>query len=221
MRVLEFYSGIGGWSSALRMKGIEHEIISAFDINTVSNEVYKHNYGNQPSSKSLETITVKYLNSLQADLWVMSPPCQPYTRNNETDHRDNNDPRSRSFLHIIDLLGKLSNPPKYIALENVVGFEESYCCELFISALRALHYATVQFHLTPTQFNVPNERPRYYCIAARDCVFPSVSAESSDGALLTSIPGYAPPAASTPRPLSAFLQSDLTPDELVRSFHRY
>lgn len=47
----------------------------------------------------------------------MSPPCQPFTRNNATDSRDMNDPRAKAFTHLIEILPKLLHPPNYIALE--------------------------------------------------------------------------------------------------------
>ncbi len=215
MRVLELYSGIGGWSSALSLRGIEHTVVAAFDINTVANDVYAYNYGRKPSAKSLETVTVDYLNKLNADIWVMSPPCQPFTRNNETENRDNKDPRSRSFLHLIEQLQNLENPPKYIALENVVGFERSYCCELFIQAIRSMGYSLLQFHLTPTQFGIPNDRPRYYCIAMLNGALESGICPSSGDNVLTSLPGWTSPAA--PLPLERYLErsSDLTDEEMV------
>lgn len=50
MKVLEFYAGIGGMSSALglaRAAGTvpDYEVLSAFDINPITNDVYAHNYG--------------------------------------------------------------------------------------------------------------------------------------------------------------------------------
>lgn len=43
--------------------------------------------------KSIDQLTPVDLDSLSADLWVMSPPCQPHTRNNRTAKRDTADPR--------------------------------------------------------------------------------------------------------------------------------
>ena len=52
----------------------------------------------------------------QAQMWLMSPPCQPYTRNN-TSVRDLDDPRSRPLLYLLNLLVKVPHPPSYIFLE--------------------------------------------------------------------------------------------------------
>lgn len=117
---------------------MEFSIIEAFDINPISNEVYLHNYGHKPCTKSLEGISAKDLDKFQADCWVMSPPCQPYTRTREQDSkRDQEDPRAKAFLRLITLLNgdELKILPRYIALENVIGFENSICCQEFLQAL--------------------------------------------------------------------------------------
>ena len=158
LKVVEFYSGIGGWSHALTQLQSEYvnkrllvrklfdsylfakltqllsykfDVVGAFDINPVANEVYRHNckifvpgilpailftvYSNQCGNfnltdvetvgstkrsrrgfnmeKSIDQLTPVDLDSLSADLWVMSPPCQPHTRNNRTAKRDTADPR--------------------------------------------------------------------------------------------------------------------------------
>jgi site-specific DNA-cytosine methylase len=167
LKVLEFFSGLGGWSSALKKLYVDHEVIQAFDINTAANEVYEANHGIKPCNKSILGITTKALDKCNADVWVLSPPCQPFTRNNETDSRDAKDTRSEPFLHLLEVLKQMTNLPKYIALENVVGFESSDCCTSYFDTLRSLNYQFRQFHLDPLQFGIPNSRPRYYCIAKR------------------------------------------------------
>lgn len=48
MRALEFYSGIGGLHWALLEAVPGAEVVSAFDINEVANDVYEHNFGCRP-----------------------------------------------------------------------------------------------------------------------------------------------------------------------------
>ena len=63
------------------------EVVAAMDINTVSNEVYKHNH---PSTnllnKNIAGLTKKELVKLAPDVVVMSPPCQPHTRHGLVEH---------------------------------------------------------------------------------------------------------------------------------------
>lgn len=165
LTAIEFFSGIGGWSSALRNIGFSCRVVQAYDINTAANEVYEANYHHKPSGKSILNLTSTLLDKLSAKIWMMSPPCQPFTRNNTTDSRDVNDNRSEPFLHLVDILSKMQNPPVYLALENVIGFESSDCCQRFLDVLDQRDYTYQQYHLDPLKLGIPNSRPRYYCIA--------------------------------------------------------
>lgn len=53
LRVIEFFSGIGGWRSALSQVTEEYDIVIAFDINPIANFVYSSTYHCQPSNVSL------------------------------------------------------------------------------------------------------------------------------------------------------------------------
>mmetsp|Transcript_14697 Transcript_14697/g.14794 ORF Transcript_14697/g.14794 Transcript_14697/m.14794 type:complete len:160 (-) Transcript_14697:118-597(-) len=100
-RVVEFFSGIGGWRCALEAyDSSRFDIIAAYDISPAANDTYLHNYNHKPLTKSIESVSVKELDDYKADLWVMSPPCQPYTRNNTTEKRDKRDPRSCALSHL-------------------------------------------------------------------------------------------------------------------------
>lgn len=106
----------------------------------------------------------------------MSPPCQPYTRQHPATE---NDPRSNALLHLIKSITKLKNPPRYLALENVIGFEESPACKTLLDTLEGMGYDLRQFALSPTQFGVPNERPRYYLLAVLHGEFPMSGPDTS------------------------------------------
>ena len=72
------------------------------------------------------TLTAEDLAAYAADLWLLSPSCQPYTVLNPTP-RDSDDPRAKSFLHLInDALPSLAVSdalPGRLLIENVAGFE--------------------------------------------------------------------------------------------------
>nr|CAH65005.1 hypothetical protein RCJMB04_1a16 [Gallus gallus] len=81
LRVLELYSGIGGMHQALKESCICAEVVAAVDVNTLANEVYKHNFPSTPLwAKTIEGITLKEFDRLSFDMILMSPPCQPFTR---------------------------------------------------------------------------------------------------------------------------------------------
>jgi site-specific DNA-cytosine methylase len=159
----------------------------------------------------------------------MSPPCQPFTRQHPATE---NDPRSNALMHLINSIKKLKKPPKYLALENVIGFEESPTCVTLLDTLESTGYNFMQFDLTPSQFGVPNERPRFYLlailygefsesdlkvsipnrgIASVDDTAGGVVVGRVDRTVRTCIPGIAP---KDPIALSAYLNDSLSSSEL-------
>ncbi|XP_048367269.1 tRNA (cytosine(38)-C(5))-methyltransferase isoform X6 [Sphaerodactylus townsendi] len=142
LRVLELYSGIGGMHQALQASGIPAEVVVAIDVNTVANEVYKHNFPTTSLwSKTIEGISLKEFDRLSFDMILMSPPCQPFTRIGR--HGDTSDPRTRSFLYILDILPR----------------------DELIQTLGKCGFTHQEFLLSPTCLGIPNSRLRYFLIA--------------------------------------------------------
>nr|XP_020662315.1 tRNA (cytosine(38)-C(5))-methyltransferase isoform X1 [Pogona vitticeps] len=164
LRVLELYSGIGGMHYALQASGIPAEVVAAVDVNTVANEVYSHNFHATPLwPKTIEGISLKEFDALSFDMILMSPPCQPFTRIGR--QGDISDPRTRSFLYILELLPRLTKLPKYLLLENVKGFESSSARDELIQTLEKCGFTYQEFLLSPTCLGIPNSRLRYFLIA--------------------------------------------------------
>lgn len=182
MNILELYSGIGGMHLALKGIGlvlctnsvkllynfIESEVpgkvVAAIDINTTANAVYEYNFpGTKLYNRNIQSISAEFVNRLKVDTVLMSPPCQPFTRNGLK--KDASDPRTSSFIHILDILPKITADS--ILIENVKGFELSEIHSRLVDKLNEVGYSFQEFLLTPTQFGVPNSRCRYYCIARK------------------------------------------------------
>nr|XP_005282501.1 tRNA (cytosine(38)-C(5))-methyltransferase isoform X2 [Chrysemys picta bellii] len=143
---------------------ISAEVAAAVDVNTVANEVYKHNFPSTPLwAKTIEGITLAELNRLSFDMILMSPPCQPFTRIGL--QGDVSDPRTNSFLYILDILPRLQRLPKYILLENVKGFETSSARDKLVETLKKCGFKYQEFLLSPTCLGIPNSRLRYFLIA--------------------------------------------------------
>jgi tRNA (cytosine38-C5)-methyltransferase len=66
------------------------------------------------------------LSCLFADLWLLSPSCQPYTVLNPS-AKGEADPRAKSFIHLIDHvlpdMAAQDSHPRYMLIENVAGFQ--------------------------------------------------------------------------------------------------
>ncbi|KAG4136086.1 hypothetical protein ERO13_D08G257400v2 [Gossypium hirsutum] len=164
-RVLEFYSGIGGMRYSLMKAGVNYHVIEAFEINDKANDVYQHNFGHRPYQGNIQSLTEVDLDSYQANVWLLSPPCQPYTRQGLQKHSA--DARAFSFLNILELMPRMSKPPDMLLVENVVGFETSDTHAKMVEVLVNSGLVTQEFILSPLQFGVPYSRPRYFCLAKR------------------------------------------------------
>jgi len=112
MRVLELFSGIGGWRYALPPSAV---VVAAYDVSPAANATYALNHGDAPRARELATIPTRELADLGADTWVLSPPCQPYCRMGLK--ADLADARARAFLRLLEILAEA--PPERLVLENV------------------------------------------------------------------------------------------------------
>ncbi|NXB50275.1 TRDMT methyltransferase, partial [Leucopsar rothschildi] len=140
------------------------EVVAAVDVNTLANDVYKYNFPSTPLwAKTIEGITLKEFDRLSFDMILMSPPCQPFTRIGL--QGDVSDPRTKSFLYILDILPRLQKLPKYLLLENVKGFESSFARSELLQTLATCGYKYQEFLLSPTCLGIPNSRLRYFLIA--------------------------------------------------------
>lgn len=82
LNVVELFSGIGGVSYAFANLQLPHSPdVTAFDINHVANAVHSFNLPNKKIlTRNLSGITAADVDAYAADVWTMSPPCQPFTR---------------------------------------------------------------------------------------------------------------------------------------------
>ncbi|NWZ00853.1 TRDMT methyltransferase, partial [Loxia curvirostra] len=140
------------------------EVVAAVDVNTLANDVYRHNFPSTPLwAKTIEGITLKEFDGLSFDMILMSPPCQPFTRIGL--QGDVSDPRTKSFLYILDILPRLQKLPKYLLLENVKGFETSSARNELLQTLATCGFKYQEFLLSPTCLGIPNSRLRYFLMA--------------------------------------------------------
>lgn len=123
---VEFYSGIGGLHLALSRCLLPQpvQILASYDWDQTACRVYTHNF---PSTTCHRTdISLLAPDDIPvADLWLLSPACQPYTILNPN-AKGADDPRAKSFLHLIQrVLPQMieARRPDYMLVENVAGFE--------------------------------------------------------------------------------------------------
>ena len=115
----------------------------AFDWDQLACRVYDANHGkgiahkvrlfickfgsslDQPQT-DISALTLEQLADLHAELWLLSPSCQPYTVLNPL-AKGSEDPRAKSFIHLFETvlpaLVERDCHPSYMLVENVAGFE--------------------------------------------------------------------------------------------------
>jgi site-specific DNA-cytosine methylase len=160
LRVLELFSGLGGWRYALGPLGT---VAAAYDISPTANAAYQLNHGCAPLARELARVKPEVFKAHAADTWLLSPPCQPFCRMGRQEGLA--DRRSLAFLHLMDVLREA--PPEQLALENVQGFLGSPAHDLLSARLEELGFRQLTYQLCPSRFGIPNLRPRVFILAAR------------------------------------------------------
>lgn len=207
VRVLELFCGLGGVAAALgeaSAAGAAH-VAAAIDVDRRALAVYAANHPGPTVARTLDSIRPPDLAAFAADLWTMSPPCQPFTRRGRG--RDLDDPRTRGLLAVLAAVAAVR--PPWLFLENVPGFAGSAAHRRLTETLGAAGYRWHERLLCPSEIGMPNRRRRYYLVAGRQDVPLGEPA----------IPRQPPPR----RPLGDFLDPDPAPEltvpaELVRRY---
>ncbi|XP_053206012.1 tRNA (cytosine(38)-C(5))-methyltransferase-like [Panonychus citri] len=167
--LLELFSGIGGMHLALQSSGAGNLYspvnVTAIDINTNANCVYRYNFpDNNLLSRNITALKLDEITKKPIDLVTMSPPCQPFTRLGLK--KDLDDLRSDAFNHLMtNVWPQWKQKPRMILLENVKGFETSKAHDLALEVFTNCGYEIREFLLSPNQFGIPNTRLRYYLLA--------------------------------------------------------
>lgn len=158
-RVLELFAGLGGVACAWP----EAEIVAAVDINNRAREFYEANFPHPYWTREISSVPFEEFRSANADVWWMSPPCQPFTRRGAM--RDLRDARTQALIYLVNAIRDVQ--PTSIALENVIGFETSSAFDLLKNTLLESGYGMATLQLCPSQLGWPNLRPRFYVLASQ------------------------------------------------------
>ncbi len=159
MRILELFSGVGAVSFAC---GGSNSTVCAVDINQSAMQVYRANFTSPTRVQEITSLSDDQLTEFGADLWWMSPPCQPFTRRGL--QKDLEDSRSEPLLRLLPAIERIL--PSNLALENVLGFENSRTYERLLKTLERAGYLWTSIELCSSDFGLPNLRPRFFLVAS-------------------------------------------------------
>ena len=203
-RVLELFCGIGGLAAALP-PGVE--VAAALDVSDLALRVYRANHAHPAHACAIDSLREADRRLAPADLWWLSPPCQPYTRRGLG--RDLDDPRSAGLARVLELVGRRA--PAAMALENVPEFAGSAAHRLLRAVLERSGHAVAERILCPTELGVPNRRRRFYLVASRERLGGWAEGGAGAGAAALGASTSAP----APRPLASFLDPQPHPELAV------
>ena len=194
---LELFAGLGGFAAAVAESA---RVVAAYDQSGEARAVYGANFpGTRLVARNLDRVTPTELAAHRADLWWLSPPCEPYTTRGA--RRDLDDARARSLLAVLSAVAAAR--PAHVALENVAGFVDSRARAHLLTTLAEAGYHVAEHLRCPTELGVPMRRPRYYLVASQAPFAGAVPAARST-------PPHLAPSLAPLRPLAAWL--DPAPD---------
>jgi site-specific DNA-cytosine methylase len=165
VRTLDLFAGIGGLALAMPSG---FELVAAFDQDAAAREAHAANHGVPVLPQDLATASASALQRWDAGGWLLSPPCQPFTRRGRG--RDVDDPRCRGLLRIIELLPECR--PRRVLVENVEGFHGSRAHALLRDALVAIGHDVVDVSHCPSEDGWPMRRPRQFVVGSADGLRP-------------------------------------------------
>ena len=178
---LDLFSGIGGFSLALKRSGIKPNWIGFSDIDKYANEIFQRRF---KDAERLDDITNVRCEDLPEDIYLLTGgfPCQAFSQAGKRLAFE--DTRGTLFYEIIRILKyyiEIKKPIKHFVLENVKGLYSAGNYTAFstiYSFLSDIGYSVECQLLNSKFFGVPQNRERIYFVGryspggSRPKVFP-------------------------------------------------
>ena len=180
MKLLDLFSGIGGFHKGFEKAGFEFDWVGFSDIDKYASAVYKYRY---PDAKELGDITsIRPERDLpdHIDILCGGFPCQAFSMAGK--RKGFNDTRGTLFFEIARILRHFRDTEKpipYFVLENVKGLlshDDGRTFAIIYRVLTDIGY-TVECQLLNTRWVLPQNRERIYIVGyigegSRSKVFP-------------------------------------------------
>lgn len=165
MKLLDLFSGIGGFHKGLEESGFKFDWVGHSDIDKYANSVYQHNF----IAENLGDVTAIRPEELPEDITILCGgfPCQAFSIAGKRQGFD--DTRGTLFFEIARILRyfrDIGKPIPYFVLENVKGLlnhEDGQTFATIYGVLTDLDY-TVECQLLNTKWFLPQNRERIYIV---------------------------------------------------------
>tara|TARA_Y100000004_G_scaffold174267_1_gene212828 strand:+ start:307 stop:1557 length:1251 start_codon:yes stop_codon:yes gene_type:complete len=180
MRLLDLFSGIGGFHKGFEQAGYEFEWVGFSDIDKYASAVYKHRFPNAKELGDVAAIRPERDLPDHIDILCGGFPCQAFSMAGKRKGFD--DTRGTLFFEIARILRyyiDIGKPIDYFVLENVKGLlshDGGRTFAVIYGVLTDLGY-TVECQLLNTKWVLPQNRERIYIVGhigrgSRAKVFP-------------------------------------------------
>jgi len=191
MRMLDLFSGIGGFHKGFEQAGFKFDWVGFSEIDKYASAVYKHRF---PRSEELGDITIiqpeRDLPD-HIDIICGGFPCQAFSVAGKRQGFD--DTRGTLFFEIARILRyyrESGNPIPCVVLENVKGLlshDNGRTFATIYGVLSDLGY-TIEFQLLNTRWWIPQNRERIYIVcrtrgSSGPEIFPFTDSDREDGKL--------------------------------------
>ena len=166
MKLLDLFSGIGGFHKGFEQAGFEFDWVGFSEIDKYASAVYKHRFPNAEELGDVNAIQPERLPD-HIDFLCGGFPCQAFSVAGKRKGFD--DTRGTLFFEIARILKYFREhrkPIDYFVLENVKGLLSHDNGRTFATIYRVLTDIgyTVEFQLLNTRWFLPQNRERIYLI---------------------------------------------------------
>ena len=175
MKIIDLFSGCGGFSLGFQMAGFKSSL--AIEIDQWASETYSYNHPKIPVlTKDIRKINPKKLNLKNIDGIIGGPPCQGFSLSG---NRDTKDPRNSLFVDFVRFVKVLK--PKFFVMENVKGLlsmttkKNILVKEIIQDEFKKIGYNLTLQVLSSADYGVPQIRERVFFIGIRkDFLFDNI-----------------------------------------------
>jgi len=156
MKLLDLFSGIGGFSLAARWAGIE--TVGFCEIDPYCRRVLEKNFSGVPIHGDIRTLRGDEFGPI--DIITGGDPCQPHSNAGKRKGKADDRYLWPEMLRVIQRC-----KPNWIVNENVVGSVSNLVLDTKISDLEAIGYACRPFIIPACGVEAPHLRERVWLIA--------------------------------------------------------